>query len=469
MSELAQVDGWADANAQAHAIRTGHTTAVGLVQTYLDRIGEFDDTLRSYVTVAGEQALAEAAAADQRVRDAAPGEPLPAFLGVTLSLKDVIDVGGLATTHSCKLLADNVADEDAPLVGRFREAGFIVLGKTNVPEFCTSMTSSELNGVCRNPWDLNQTPGGSSGGAAAALAAGLCAVAHGTDGAGSVRVPAAYCGLVGVKPTRGLSTAGPEEGAAYFGASEDGIMTRSVRDAAALLDVMARSRWAPVGVAHHLDGLGVEPGPLRVAVSVEAPMGVTEDETAQATHEVSELLSSLGHAVQHATPPWGTILAVADGPAWVPGLAALVELDDIESLEPRNRPLGRRLHELRVIDHARWVERARAATVEFCRFWDDIDVLVTPTCGIPAPSVDFAPWDQSPDEHLATFMSFPNFAQPFNLSGQPAISLPLAWHSSGLPIGIQLVGRHLEESTLLALAAQLDQARPWADRRPSAI
>jgi amidase len=161
-----------------------------------------------------------------------------------------------------------------------------------------------------------------------------------------------------------------------------------------------------------------------------------------------------------------TILVVADGPAGVPGMAGLIAPDDVAALEPRNRPVHQRLATLTVVDHADWVARCRAATQEFCRFWDDVDVLVTPTCGIPAPSVDFARWDQTPDEHLTTFMGFPNFAQPFNLSGQPAISLPLETHSSGLPIGIQFVGRHRAETTLFALAAQLEAARPWIDRRP---
>ncbi len=170
------------------------------------------------------------------VRDDGPGT-LPPFLGVPISIKDVIDAAGLPTTHSSKVLADHMATADDPLVERLRHAGFVVLGKSNVPEFCTSMTSSELNGICRNPWDTDRTPGGSSGGAAAGLAAALCAVAHGTDGAGSVRVPASFCGLVGVKPTRGLVGFGPERGNAYYQTSVDGILSHSVRDAAGLLDV----------------------------------------------------------------------------------------------------------------------------------------------------------------------------------------------------------------------------------------
>jgi amidase len=458
---------FADATAQAEEIRSGRVSATELTQAYLDAIDRIDGSLRSYVTVTADAALAAARAADARIREHEPGEPLPPFLGVSVSFKDVVDVAGVPTTHSCKLLAGDVAEADSPIVRGFRSAGFVILGKTNVPEFCTTMTDSELNGTCRNPWDLERTPGGSSGGAAAALSAGLCAVAHGTDGAGSVRVPAAFCGLVGVKATRGLLTHGPEEGDAYYGTAENGVLTRSVRDVAGILDVLTATPWSPATGRSHTDAAASEPGRLRVAVCLDPPMGTIDPECPEAARETGALLKSLGHDVVEATPPWMTILAMAAGPMEVPGMAGRVALDDVESIEPRNRPVLRRLTELRVTEHASWVEQTRRATREFCRFWDDVDVLVTPTCGIPAPSVSFATWDQTPEEHIATFMSFPNFAQPFNLSGQPALSLPLASHSSGLPIGVQLVGRHLEEPTLLALAAQLEAARPWGDRRPS--
>ena len=457
---------WADATSQAAAIRAGQISSAELTQAYLHAIERVDPLLRAYVTVTADEALAGARQADARIRGHDGDEGLPPFLGVTASFKDVVDVAGVPTTESCKVLADRTAEVDSPVVTRFRIGGFVVLGKTNVPEFCTTMTDSELNGTCRNPWDLERTPGGSSGGAAAALSAGLCGVAHGTDGAGSVRVPASYCGLVGIKGTRGLLTHGPEEGNAYYGTSEDGLMTRSVRDLAGLLDVVTASPWSPARGRARLDALGSEPGPLRVGVCTDPPMGTVDPECTDAAKAIGELVESLGHHVTEATPRWATILSVADGAGTVPGMAGRVSMDDVDALEPRNRPLLRRLSELKVTDHAAWVERTRAATRDFCRLWDEIDVLLTPTCGIPAPSVSYATWDQSPEDHLTTFMDFPNFAQPFNLSGQPAVSLPLAMHSSGLPVGVQLVGRHLDEPTLVALSAQLEAARPWHDRRP---
>jgi amidase len=449
---------WSDACSQAAAIRSGAVSATDLVEAYFDRIDAVDDLLRAYVALDREGARAAARAADEAITGS-DADDLPPFLGVTVSFKDVVDVAGLPTTHSCKVLADHVAVEDDEVVRRFRAAGFVVLGKTNIPEFCSTMTSSELNGVCRNPWDPELTPAGSSGGAAAALAAGLCAVAHGTDGAGSVRVPASFCGLVGLKPTRGLGfdleTSNP-----YYGTSVDGTLTRSVRDATATLDVLAGRRPTPPADERP------EPGPLRVALTTTPPMGEMDPECAAAARTTAEVLASLGHQVDERTPEWNTILAAALGPMSVPGAAALVAPDQLDLVEPRNRPVIQVLASLTVVDHARWVDLVRAASREFLRFWDDIDVLLTPTCGVLPPSVDWAPWDQTPEEHRATFSTFPNFAQPFNLSGQPALSVPAAWSRDGLPIGVQLVGRRNDEDLLLQVAAQLETAQPWADRRP---
>jgi amidase len=449
-----------DATAQASALRDGSVSSLELTTAYLDRIAALDDVLRSYVTVDRDGALAQAKAADQRRR--AGGDNLPPFLGVTLSIKDVEDVAGLPTTHSCRALAGNVAAADSPIVRRFREAGFVIVGKTNVPEFCTTMTSSELNGICRNPWDLDRTPGGSSGGAGAALAAGLCAASHGTDGAGSVRGPAAFCGLVGIKPSRGLIDFGSEEGPAFFGTTVNGVLTRSVRDTAALLDVMTGNVGGPA-VPEQADG------PLRIAVTTAPPMGVVEPECAQAAERVGALLSSLGHPVEAATPDWNAIMAVAAGPMEVPGAAGLLEPSQFDLVEPRNRPMIEGLAGRTVVEHARWVEQVRAASRAFQEFWRRYDVLVSPTMGVVPPPLTWAPWDQNPEDHMMTFAAFPSFAQPFNLSGQPAISLPIGWSESGLPIGIQLAGRLRDEATLLRLSYQLESALPWRDRVPSAL
>ena len=461
---------WDDACAQAAAIRRGDVTAVELLERYLGRIDDLDADLRAFVTVDREGALDAARTADELIRRVHPHQ-LPSFLGVTLSVKDVTDVVGLSTTHSSKALVDNIAAADDPVVHRFRHAGFVILGKTNVPEFCTTMTSSELNGICRNPWDRERTPGGSSGGAAAALAAGLSAVSHGTDGAGSVRSPASFCGVVGVKPTRGHAAFGPDHGNAYFGTTVDGVLTRSVRDAAHLLDaitnpVTEHERWSPRPEQAYADEVGADPGPLRIAVSWDPPFGEVDDEIARATREVAEGLEALGHRVEQDTPSWPTILAAAAGPMSVPGPAALIPPDEYHLVEPRNRPILEADARLTVLEHSRWVDLVRDSSRQFLSFWDRFDVLLTPTAGIVAPSVAWAPWEQTPEEHMNTFMTFPNFAQPFNLSGQPAFSLPLAWSTEGLPIGMQLAARPFGEAMLVRLAAQLEAMRPWAGRHP---
>lgn len=462
---------WTDAVGQAEAIRTAEVAATELVDAYLERIERIDPILRAFVSLDAERARAEARAVDDAVarRDVSRLGP---FSGVTITIKDVLDVTGLPTTHSCKVLADNIAIEDSPQVARLRDAGFIVLGKTNVPEFCTSMTSSELNGTCRNPWDLDRTPAGSSGGAAAALAAGLCAVAHGTDGAGSVRVPAAYCGLVGTKPTRGRIAFGPELGHAYYGTSVDGILSRSVRDAATALDVLEGWHDGRPALSRPFEAFGdglCEPKPLRIAVTTESPFGEVHDEPAQAARATADLLESLGHHVTERTPHWSIILEAAFGPMSAPGPGLLVAAEDVDRVEPRNRWLVEASHRLTVVEHARYAELVRARSREFLQFWDDVDVLVSPTAGMLPPSVDWAPWNQSREDHMATFATFANFAHPFNLSGQPALSLPLAWSAGGLPIGVQLAGRRNEEATLFNLAFQLERVAPWADRRPPAL
>ena len=471
MSTVASQLMWADALEQARAIRAGETSAVALTAVMLDRIARHNDALRAYVSVDNEQALEAAQTADDLIASADPAT-LPPFLGVTLSIKDVIGVRGLPTTQSSKVLADAIATEDDPLVTRFRQAGFIVLGTTNVPEFCSSMTWSELNGLCRNPWDLDRTPGGSSGGAGAALAAGLCAMAHGTDGAGSVRAPAAFCGLVGLKMTRGLAAFGPERGDAYYDTSGPGVLARSVRDAAAGLDVMIGTHspdpaWSPRPSRPFRTQLSDELPRLRIAACTTFAYGEVDTDTANAAvSPVAELLASQGHDVIDDVPPWVTILGAATLPMSVPGAAALIDPTDDRKVEPRNRPMLARQRAMTVLEHAREVERARAATREFLTFWDHYDVLLSPVFGTLPPPATWARWDFEYDEHARTLGGIANFAQPFNISGQPALSLPLAWTADGVPIGVQIAGRHLAEGLLLKLAASLEAARPWAHRRP---
>jgi amidase len=330
------------------------------------------------------------------------------------------------------------------------------------------MTSSEMNGVCRNPWDPERTPGGSSGGAASALAAGLCAVSHGTDGAGSIRVPASFCGLVGVKPTRGLIGFGPEEGDPYLGTSTDGVLCRSVRDAAALLDVLTAGAWGPRRRMSYLDELGAESPRLRIAVTADFLVGEIDADVRATTVDAARALEERGHVVEEAAPAWEVAL-LASGPLSVPGPAGLVTAEQVRLLEPRNRPMVEGLAAMTILQHHAWVKELRRASAEFLRFWDRYDVLLSPTCGMLPPSVDWAPWDQTPEEHMATFSTMANFAHPFNVSGQPALTVPVGWSAGGLPIGVQLAGRPHDEGVLLRLARELEEARPWAGRRPPGL
>jgi amidase len=456
---------WRDALGQAEAIRSGEVSAAELLAAYLERIDALDGVLRAYVTVDREGAQAEATKIDAH-RRAEPAS-LPAFAGIPISIKDTDDVAGMPTTHSCSVLAGRTATEDAPIVSRFRQAGTIILGKSNLPEFCSSITNSRLNGSCRNPWDLSRTAGGSSGGAGAALAGGLCAMSHGTDGGGSVRTPASWCGVVGIKPTRGLVTFGPELDHPSYGTSSHGILTRSIRDMAAMLDVIApQGSWTPSRPHSFADEILRPPEQLRIGLCTSYPAGEVQPEVAAAIEHAGQLAEDLGHLVEWAHPTWETMLS-AMVPMAAPGVANLVDISDIDRLEPRNQAMLRYELELTVLDHYRMIERTRAARLEFLKLWSDLDVLITPVAGIVAPPVEWAWWDQTPEEHRRRFAEYANFAHPINLSGQPALSLPLAWTEAGLPIGVQLVGRPLEEALILRLSAQFEQASPWLEQMRS--
>ncbi len=353
---------------------------------------------------------------------------------------------------------------------RLRRGGFAFLGKTNMPEFSSDMTVSKLNGVTHNPWDLSRTPGGSSGGAAAAVAAGLCAVAHGTDGAGSTRVPAAWCGLVGFKPSRGMVAYGPYEGPVYFGTSEPGVVSRSVRDAAAVLDLLAPpGPWTPGRDGSFLDAVSAQDGArLRIGICTTPPMGTVEPDCAAAADSVAMLLSDLGHHVEAVMPAWDVILA-AFGPMSVPGPAAHVTEADLDHVEPRNRPTITRLSTLTILEHYRWVEAVRTAQQRFCELWSSIDILVTPdrrdapatsSLGLSGMTTRWRTELGLPRSRILRSRSTSRVSL--------AISLPLGWSAEGLPIGVQLVGRSLDEPTLLQLAAELETARPWRDQIRSA-
>ena len=449
----------------AERVRTRDVSSAELVDLYLDRIERIDPELNAYVTV-------DAEGARQAARERHDGP----FAGVPISIKDLTETAGLRTTLSTKALADNVPSFDTATVRRIREAGFVVLGKTNTPEIGTiAMTESELNGACRNPWDLSRTPGGSSGGAAAATAAGLCPIAQASDGGGSIRIPASCCGLVGIKPSRGRVSPAPW-GSGSLGLGTNGPLARTVRDAAALLDVMTGYEpgdffVAPEPERSFLAEAELEPGTLRIAYTTRPPVDVPVDEACvAAVRDAATLLEELGHDVHETTPPWpGQEIVPHFVRVWQVGPAAMDI--DFELLEPINRALAEDAAATASPDLTVSVYRLQAEVRRLIAYWSDVDVLVTPTLALPPVPIGFTFEDTGGDPRAAFMRQFlfTPFTALFNVSGQPAMSLPLHWSDDGLPIGVQFVGRPFAEAVLVRLAAQIEQARPWTDYRPPVV
>jgi amidase len=454
---------FAPALEQAERVRAGEVSPRELTDLYLERIERLDPALRSYVTVDHEGARAAASAPHD-------GQ----FAGVPISIKDLNETANLRTTFSCRAFADHVPRADAAVVRRIRDAGFVILGKTNTPEFGSiGMTESELNGDCRNPWDVSRTPGGSSGGAAAALAAGLCPVAHGSDGGGSIRIPASCCNLFGLKPSRGRVSPAPY-GSGSLGLGTSGPIARTVRDAAALLDVMAGyeagdSYSSPPPERPFLAEADLAPGRLRVAVTTEPPVDVPVDPVCVAAVEsAAALLAELGHDVVEATPPWQSDATLEHFTRiWQIG-PAIAGVDDLSVLEPLNRMLAERARATSSPDAAVSIMRLQSLARRVVAFWSDVDVVVTPTLALPPVPIGWS-WDGADGDPQVAFdrqWLWTPFTAIANVTGQPAMSVPLHWTANGLPVGVHAVGRPFDEATLIRLAAQLEAARPWAHRRP---
>ena len=431
---------------------------------HLGRIERLDPQVNSFVTVCGEEALAAARAAD-----ATPAEA--PFHGVPIAVKDLTATSGVRTTYSSRAFADNVPDFDTAVVRRIRDAGFVIVGKTNTPEFgTTAFTESELNGATRNPWSPERTPGGSSGGAAAAVAAGLIPLAHGSDGGGSIRIPASCCGLFGLKPSRGRVSSAPFP--SLEGLSTAGPISRTVADAAALLDVLAGYEpgdpwWAPSPARPFADEVGADPGGLRVAVTSTPPYDTPVDSACVAALEAAaELLAELGHDVREATPPW-TVPGLAERFITVWQVSPALYPGDPSLYTPLNRGLVEAAQATSAVDYAAAVFEIQAAGRRIVGFWSDVDVVLTPTLALPPVPIGWQ--EEGADGAIAQLMrnvAFTPFTAIANMTGQPAVSLPLHWTDSGLPVGVQAIGPPAGEAVLLRLASQIEAARPWADRRP---
>ena len=454
-------------------VRDGEVTSRELTEASLARIEQVNPSLNHWTLVDAENALTAADAIE-------PGDPRP-FAGVPLAIKDLFaPVAGLRMSQGSDLLGEFTPDYDYALVRRFREAGFVLVGKTQTPEFgILPVTEPRRFGPARNPWDPERTTGGSSGGSAGAVASGAVPVAHASDGGGSIRIPAACCGLVGLKPQRGRISRAPDLGDHFL--STDGALARTTADAAALLDVMAGpepgdATWAPPPTEPFAERARREPGRLRVAMTVEPPIDAEVDPAcARAVSEAGDLLVSLGHEVEEATPPWadqsmlqvfsavfGASVSVAVAYAAMVGGREPSE----ESVEALTWHMFSRCLELNSVGYLFALAQLQRYARELIAWMSSYDVLLTPA--LAERPVPIGEIDSTADDPEATFARsgrFTPFTAAFNATGQPAISLPLFQGDDGLPLGVQLVGQPAGEGALLALAAQLERARPWADRR----
>ncbi|HEU4974114.1 MAG TPA: amidase [Baekduia sp.] len=454
---------FAGAAAQAQAIRAGDVSSRELVEATLARIDRLNPQLNAYRVVLAERALAEADQADGR-RDAGDaGRPL---LGVPVAIKDDVDVAGEATAWGTAAHG-GPKERDAEVVRRLRAAGAIIIGKTLVPEMTMlPATDTTTFGSARNPWDLTRTPGGSSGGSAAATAAGLCGVALGSDGAGSVRGPSSWNNLFGIKPTRDRVPLEPHADA-WQGLSVNGPLARTVADAALFLDATVADAGGRFSAAANAD----QDGRLRVAVTVKAPPGSMARlgrEERRAVEATAELLRGLGHEVVERDPDYGADL-------WPAAFARVLRgiHDDVREAMPHPERLERRTRQVAAVGGAlpdglvawaRKVEAKQAARLG--ALWNDVDVLLLP-CTADGPYEAGAMGRWGVGGYLTRASERIVYFPAFNVTGQPACSVPAGFDDDGLPLGVQLVGRRDDEATLLTLAAQLERARPWADRRPA--
>jgi amidase len=437
---------------QAELIRSGDVTSRELVLLYLERIERLDPQLNSFRNVMSERALVDAQQADGR-RGAGDDRPL---LGVPLAVKDAEDVAGEVTTWGT---AANFtpASRDSELVRRLRAAGAVVIGKTNCPELVIiGDTEGPAFGITRNPWNTDRSAGGSSGGSAAAVAAALCAAATASDGAGSIRIPASNCGLVGLKPTRDCIPLGPPK-EHWYGMSVVGFEARSVEDAALLMSIGAADDDLR-------DSFSRSPGRLRVAASTKAALPArVHGDVKRVLEETAGRLRSLGHEVEGSDPPYALV-----NPGTMRYLAGMVQ--DAEERIERPERLQRRtkgfVHLGRAIPRPMLEWARKEDDAERMRpFFERHDVLLTPVSAVPP--VRAGQWEGlgAVRTFLGLAQAYP-FALEWNLTGQPSISVPAGRSEDGLPIGMQLVGRHGEEAMLLALAAQLEGELSWTEHRP---
>ena len=458
----------------ADMVRERSISPVELVELYLGRIEQLDPQIGAYITVAADEALAAARTAEA----AREHSQTPIFHGVPIAIKDLNDTAGIRTTHGSALFAQRVPDRDEACVARLKQGGFIILGKSNTPEFGYSfVTEPPAFHATRNPWDLSVTPGGSSGGAAAAVAAALAPIAQGSDAGGSIRVPSSFCGVFGIKPSRGRVSNAPQTDQLAW---QNGPIARTVADAAAMLDLMAGYEvgdlwWAPPSRRAFLKEMGRPPRRLKIAVSTG---GFSPAPAIGAVLEAAaSLLADLGHSILDSDPD--STWAMPSGPeTWDRGIALMgadlarypilppINSIPLDQLDPLNRALLEAARSIEAADYGRYLDESAGLGRRLVAMWKQFDVLLTPVVARPPLEIGYGR-DGATHPMLPAMLEMAPYTSTWNVTGQPAVSVPFDLDPGGIPIGIQLVGPPAGESILIRLAAQIEEARPWAHRRPT--
>jgi amidase len=453
----------------AGALRAGELSAVELLEACLAAVDERNPELNAVIWRDDDGARTAARAADERI---AAGEEAP-FLGVPIPIKDLTAVAGWPITYGSSGASDEPSEEGELIVESLQRAGFVLCGRTNTPEFGPlTVAENSRYGNTVNPWDTSRASGGSSGGASAAVAGGMFPIAHANDGGGSIRIPAAYCGLVGLKTSRGRI---PRRAQTWMGAVVEGAVTRTVADAAAVLDVTAEPDplawyYAPAPERPFADEASIEPGSLRIGVMAEAPLGVpTDPACVAATHDAAALLDELGHEVTEVEV--GTISEELTPDFVTMTIGGIADYDGVDwsRVEPHNRHAYEAATDrVSAYEYVVAVQKLeRLSRREVARWGTDFDVLLTPTSAILPPLTGSVLTAQhaAPDQPVFDTVRSVCFSAFGNITGLPSISLPLHWTADDLPVGVMFTGGPFDEATLLRLGGQLEEARPWVERR----
>jgi amidase len=459
----------------AAAIRAGDLSPVAVTDHYLRRTAELNEQVGAFYTVTAELAAEQALAAEKAIAQAADPADLPPLIGVPIPIKDLNMVAGVRQTLGSLAYADNVPDTDDYVVTRLKDAGAVITGKTSTPEFgLPPYTETRIGPPARTPWDLSRSAGGSSGGAAAAVAAGLAPAAQGSDGGGSIRIPSSVCGLFGIKPSRGRVSKGPLD-PDLEGLSTNGPLARTVADAALLLDVMSGNypgdmyTLPPLPPGESFLGYASRPpGRLKIGRTLQNLVEGAEvhPDCVQAYEEASALLASLGHEVEDIAMPFGSdILPFFETLWYVHATVVPLAPDQEDTMLPLTAYLRGRGQAVTAPElffaqaYLQFVTRAALAML------NAYDVILNPTLAQPPRPVGY--FDEvDPPENFERQKRFAPFAALYNVTGQPAVNVPLHWSAEGLPIGVMLAGRMGDEGTLISLSAQLEEARPWKNRHP---